>query len=100
VATDTVAGLQHLVGGDRTFEIEAYGFDDAEIERVRRLPGVSRLVSEEFGPRERLTLRVRPRGPDAGALASALAGHADLDIRERRTTMEDVYLDLVQEEAA
>jgi ABC-2 type transport system ATP-binding protein len=99
VAIDTVAGLQQLVGGDRTFEIEAYGFDDVEVGRVRALAGVSRVVSEEFGPRERLTLRVRPRGPTAETLASALPGHADLDIRERRTTMEDVYLDLVQEEA-
>src|SRR5579871_3856771 len=51
VARDTVAGLRSLVGGDRTLEVEGYGFDDAEAARLRGLPGVSKLLSEEFGPR-------------------------------------------------
>ncbi|HEV8050230.1 MAG TPA: ABC transporter ATP-binding protein, partial [Thermoplasmata archaeon] len=44
VARDTVVGLRKLVGGDRTIEVEAYGFDDGEVSRLRTLPGVSRIV--------------------------------------------------------
>jgi len=97
VARDTVAGLRRLVGGDRTLEIEGYGFDDAEIARVRALPGVSRVVSEEFGPRLRLTLRVRTTELTLDGVRSALVGHPELTVRERQTALEDIYLDLVEE---
>jgi ABC-2 type transport system ATP-binding protein len=101
VARDTVAGLRRLVGGDTTVEVEAYGFEDAEIERLRHLPGVGRILSEEFGPRLRLTLRSSSSELTAGAVRSALGtAHPDLMVRERRTVLEDVYLDLVEEEAA
>ncbi len=99
VARDTVAGLRRLVGGDRTIEVEAYGFEDEEIETVRRLPGVSRVVSEEFGPRLRLTLRIATSETTPDDVRAALASHAELTVRERPTQLEDVYLDLVEEEA-
>ncbi|MFI5417960.1 MAG: ABC transporter ATP-binding protein [Candidatus Lutacidiplasmatales archaeon] len=98
VATDTVANLRSLVGGDRTLEAEAYGFDDRELEALKRLPGVSKIVTEEFGPVSRLTLRLRTGEVDVERVRSVLPGHADLSVRERRTSMEDVYLDLVEEE--
>ncbi|MCI4345257.1 MAG: ABC transporter ATP-binding protein [Thermoplasmata archaeon] len=98
VASDTVAGLRHLVGGDRTFEIDGYGFEDAELARVKALPGVSRLVTEEFGPRLRITLRVRSPELELDRVAKALPGHPELEVRERRTALEDIYLDLVEEE--
>ncbi len=97
VAKDTVAGLRRLVGGDRTIELEGYGFDDAEITRVRALPGVSRVVPEEFGPRLRLTLRVRTTELTAPTVREALPGHPELTVRERQTALEDIYLDLVEE---
>ncbi|MGA8543283.1 MAG: ABC transporter ATP-binding protein [Thermoplasmata archaeon] len=99
VARDTVAGLRHLVGGDRTIEAEAYGFDDAEVETLRRLPGVSKLVSEEYGPRTRLTLRLSTLETTPDDLRTVLPAHSELTVRERRTSLEDVYLDLVEEEA-
>lgn len=99
VASDTIDGLRRLVGGDRTIEAEAYGFEDRELETLRTLPGVSKVVGEEFGPTMRLTLRLR--NPDLGvaAVEAALPGHPELSVRERRTSLEDVYLDLVEEEA-
>ncbi|MHB1434656.1 MAG: ABC transporter ATP-binding protein [Thermoplasmata archaeon] len=101
VARDTVAGLRRLVGGDTTVEVEAYGFEDSEIERLRRLPGVGRILSEEFGPRLRLTLRSSSSGLNAESVRTALGpAHPDLTVRERRTVLEDVYLDLVEEEPA
>jgi ABC-2 type transport system ATP-binding protein len=100
VARDTVAGLRKLVGGDRTIEVEAYGFDDGEIQRLRALPGVSHVVSEEYGPRLRLTMRVRTTELELATVGAMLANHPELALRERRTSLEDIYLDLVEEEAS
>jgi ABC-2 type transport system ATP-binding protein len=97
VARDTVAGLRKLVGGDRTIEVEAYGFDDGEISRLNHLPGVSRVMSEEFGPRLRLTMRVRTNELSLDAVRGQLVNHPELAVRERRTSLEDIYLDLVEE---
>ncbi len=99
IASDTVAGLRQLVGGDRTFEVEGYGFEDAEIEALKRLPGVSKILFEEFGPRLRLTLRVRTSELLAEDLRRLLLNHGELSVRERGTSLEDVYLDLVEEGA-
>jgi len=99
VARDTVAGLRQLVGGDRTLEAEAYGFEDREVETVRHMPGVSKVVSEEYGPRTRLTVRLRSLETTPEDVQTALPGHTELSVRERRTSLEDVYLDLVEEEA-
>jgi ABC-2 type transport system ATP-binding protein len=99
VARDTVAGLRQLVGGDRTIEVEAYGFEDRELHALKELPGVSKVVSEEFGPRTRLTMRIRTGDTSPGDVTDLLPGHPELAVRERRTALEDVYLDLVEEEA-
>ena len=99
VAQDTVAALRQLVGGDRTLEAEAYGFEDREVEALRRLPGVSKILSEEFGPVSRLTLRVRTEETQPAHIRALLPSHPELMVRERRTSLEDVYLDLVEEEA-
>jgi ABC-2 type transport system ATP-binding protein len=98
VARDTVAGLRRLVGGDRTLEAEAYGFDDREVEILRHLPGVSKVVSEEYGPRTRLTMRLSTLETTPEDVQRVLPGHSELSVRERRTSLEDVYLDLVEEE--
>ncbi|MGP8074532.1 MAG: ABC transporter ATP-binding protein [Thermoplasmata archaeon] len=100
VGRDTVDGLRALVGGDRTLEAEAYGFDDREVDALRSLPGVSKVVSEEYGPLMRLTMRVRTFEATLDDVRSRLPGHPELSVRERRTSLEDVYLDLVEEEAA
>ena len=99
VARDTVAALRQLVGGDRTLEAEAYGFEDREVEALRRLPGVSKILTEEFGPVSRLTLRVRTEETQPAHIRALLPSRPELMVRERRTSLEDVYLDLVEEEA-
>ena len=99
VAQDTVANLRQLVGGDRTLEAEDYGFDDREVESLRKLPGVSKILSEEFGPVSRLTLRLRTGEVTPDQVRAMLPSHPELSVRERRTSLEDVYLDLVEEEA-
>jgi len=97
VAQDTVAKLRHLVGGDRTLEVEAYGFDDREVESLHRLPGVSKILTEEFGPVSRVTLRLRTAEVGPHEVQAVLANHPEISVRERRTSLEDVYLDLVEE---
>ncbi|EQD45764.1 daunorubicin resistance ABC transporter ATPase subunit, partial [mine drainage metagenome] len=99
VANDTVDALRHRIGGDRTIEVEAYGFEDRELATLRTLPGVSTVATEEFGPRVRLTLRTRTLETTLARVAGAVPGHPELSVRERRTSLEDVYLDLVEEEA-
>jgi len=47
----------------------------------------------------RLTLRVRTYETTVDQVRATLPGHPELAIRERRTSLEDVYLDLVEEEA-
>jgi ABC-2 type transport system ATP-binding protein len=98
VARDTVDGLRTLVGGDRTLEVEDYGFEDDAVARLRALPGVSKVVDEEFGPMTRLTLRVRTSATTAQTIRATLPAHPEMTVRERRTSLEDVYLDLVDEE--
>jgi ABC-2 type transport system ATP-binding protein len=98
VARDTVDNLRALIGGDRTIEVEDYGFEDRELELLRGLPGVSKVVTEEFGPMLRLTLRIRTGETTLDAVRRSLPGHPELSVRERRTSLEDVYLDLVDEE--
>ena len=99
VARDTIAQLRQIVGGDRTIEAEAYGFEDREVVVLRGLPGVSKIVTEEYGPVSRLTLRIRTDETGPSEVRQALEGHPELTVRERRTSLEDVYLDLVEEEA-
>ncbi|HYA10915.1 MAG TPA: ABC transporter ATP-binding protein [Thermoplasmata archaeon] len=99
VARDTVDALRTLVGGDRTIELEAYGFEDREVDALRRLPGVSKILTEEFGPMTRLTLRIRTNETTVDHVRAALPDQRELSVRERRTSLEDVYLDLVDEEA-
>jgi ABC-2 type transport system ATP-binding protein len=100
VARDTVAGLRKLVGGDLTLEVEGYGFEDVELRKLKSLAGVSRIVTEEFGLMQRLTLRVPTGELPVEQVRQALGNRPELEVRERRTTLEDVYLDLVEEEAA
>jgi len=99
VGLDTVPGLRKLIGGDRTIEAEDYGFEDNEVAGLRALPGVSKVASEEFGPLTRLTLRVQNDRPSLEEVEGKLIDHGGLEVRERRTSLEDVYLDLVEEEA-
>jgi ABC-2 type transport system ATP-binding protein len=99
VANDTIAGLRSRVGGDRTLEVEAYGFEDREVDRLRGLPGISKVVGEDFGPLMRLTVRDRTGETTPDQIRDLLVGHPELSVRERRTSLEDVYLDLVEEEA-
>jgi len=99
VANDTMAGLRSRVGGDRTIEVEAYGLEDREVAPLRNLPGVSKVAGEEFGPLLRLTIRIRTDETTPEQVRDLLPGHPELMVRERRTSLEDVYLDLVEEEA-
>ncbi len=98
VARDTVDNLRALIGGDRTIEVEDYGFEDRELAVLRGLAGVSKIVTEEFGPMLRLTLRIRTGETTVDGVRRSLPGHPELAVRERRTSLEDVYLDLVDEE--
>ena len=84
VAQDTIANLRHMVGGDRTLEAEAYGFDDRELTTLKALPGVTKILSEEFGPVSRLTVRLRTSEVGPEDVRAVLPNHPELAVRERR----------------
>jgi ABC-2 type transport system ATP-binding protein len=98
-ALDSVPALRRLVGGDRTIEVDGHDIEDEDLARLRRLPGVSRLLTEEFGPLLRVTLRIRGSEPTLEEVRRSLPSDANVEARERRTSLEDIYLDLVEEEA-
>ena len=98
-ALDTVPALRRLVGGDRTIEVDGHDIEDEDLSRLRRLAGVSRVLTEEFGPLLRVTLRIRGAEPSLEEVRRALPAEANVEARERRTSLEDIYLDLVEEEA-
>jgi len=45
-------------------------------------------------------MRVRTNELTLDAVRGLLANHPELAVRERRTSLEDIYLDLVEEEAS
>jgi hypothetical protein len=45
-------------------------------------------------------LRTPSKGFSLGDLTRILPSHPELVVKERQTTLEDIYLDLVEEEAA
>ena len=47
----------------------------------------------------RLTMRFRTLEATLDDVRARIQGHPELSVRERRTSLEDVYLDLVEEEA-
>ena len=96
LVSDTVPMLRRLIGGESTVECDGYGFDSNELEAVRRILGVRRVSTDSVGPRQRLTLRVDGSVFDERGVRAILRSHPELEVRERRTTLEDVYLDVVE----
>src|SRR5438093_10111243 len=97
VAEGTPAELKDHVVDRTVVEVEVFGIDDAEVMRLRELPGVTSVSVEEREQTQLLTIQ-SPRGLE---LTQDLHGFFDGArigrIAAREPTLEDAYVALVTE---
>jgi ABC-2 type transport system ATP-binding protein len=97
VAEGTPDALKSGVSDGSVLEIEVYGIEDAVVERVRALDGVSAVGVEDRDQKQVLVVQTA-----AGReLAHAILGHLDGStvgrVSSREPTLEDAYVALVGE---
>jgi len=96
IALDTVAGLRELVGGGVTIEVECSSLTPAQQAHLRTASGTAKIITENIGQRTRLSFPAAS-SVSTSLLRESLGTSSDVQVIERRTTMEDVYLQLVAE---
>jgi len=97
VAEGTPAQLKDRVADSTVVEVEVFGVEEAEVARVRGLPGVSAVSVEEREQAQFLTIR-SPRGLELTQdLRNELDGARIGRIAAREPTLEDAYVALVTE---
>lgn len=78
-------------------ELEAYGADEAALERLRRLPGVRGVAAEDRGAAQAVTVQT-DRGADVhGQVLAALDGIRVGRVVTREPTLEDAYIAIVED---
>ncbi|MFG2148242.1 ATP-binding cassette domain-containing protein [Streptomyces sp. NPDC048696] len=78
-------------------ELEAYGADEAALERLRRLPGVRGVAAEERGAAQAVTVQT-DRGADVhGQVLASLDGIRVGRVVTREPTLEDAYIAIVED---
>jgi ABC-2 type transport system ATP-binding protein len=97
VAEGTPAALKAGVGEGTVVEVEVYGIEDAVVERVRGLDGVSNVGLETRDQKQVLVVQTLP----GRELVHAILGHLDRSevgrVSSREPTLEDAYVALVDE---
>ena len=98
VAEGTPRDLKEVVAHHTVIEIEAFGADEAAIDRVRSVPGVSSVSVEEREQAQLLLVR-SARGLElTQSLLGLLDGATIGRVAAREPTLEDAYVALVSEE--
>jgi ABC-2 type transport system ATP-binding protein len=97
VAEGTPAALKAGVGEGTVVEVEVYGIEDAVVERVRGLDGVSNVGLETRDQKQVLVVQTLP----GRELVHTILGHLDRSevgrVSSREPTLEDAYVALVDE---
>jgi ABC-2 type transport system ATP-binding protein len=97
VAQGTPQALKAGVGEGTVVEVEVYGIEDAVVERVRALDGVSNVGLEARDQKQVLVVQTLP----GRELVHAILGHLDGSevgrVSSREPTLEDAYVALVDE---
>jgi ABC-2 type transport system ATP-binding protein len=97
VAEGTPQALKAGVAEGTVVEVEVYGIEDAVVERVRALDGVSNVGLEERDQKQVLVVQTQP----GRELVHAILGHLDGSevgrVSSREPTLEDAYVALVDE---
>jgi ABC-2 type transport system ATP-binding protein len=97
VALDTPAGLKRSVKDISVIELQTYEATSAFVERLEKIPGVTRVVPDLDS--ERQLIKVQTATPaEVLPLVSAAAGDVTIiDKTIKEPTLEDAYLRLVEE---
>ena len=97
VALDTPAGLKRLAKDISVIELQTYEATPAFVERVQRIPGVTRVVPDLDS--ERQVIKVQTASP-VEVLPQIVAAAGDVTIIDKtikEPSLEDAYLRLVEE---
>ncbi len=95
VATGTPQALKARVADRHVVEIEVFGAEPALIERVRRVPGVDSVVSEDRDQAQLLVVQSSRGGELVDSLLRELDGTRIGRVVSREPTLEDAYVELV-----
>ena len=97
VASGSPTDLKSAIADRTVIEIEAYGADEAALERLRRVPAVTGVSVEERGQAQVLLVR----SAEGAGLTQTLVGELhDIEVGRvvaREPTLEDAYIALVTE---
>jgi ABC-2 type transport system ATP-binding protein len=97
VAEGTPEALKAGVAEGSVLEVEVYGIEEAVVERVRLLDGVSAVGVEDRDQKQVLVVQTSP----GRELTHAILGHLDGSmvgrVSSREPTLEDAYVALVGE---
>jgi ABC-2 type transport system ATP-binding protein len=97
VAEGTPAQLKDNIADSTVVEVEVFGIEDADVARLRTLPGVSSVSVEEREQAQLLIIQ-SPRGLElTQELPAFLDGARIGRIAAREPTLEDAYVALVTE---
>jgi ABC-2 type transport system ATP-binding protein len=99
VGQGTPAELKAGVAEGRVTEIEVFGVEEAAVERLRRVEGVTAVTVEERDQRQLLVVQSAGEREVAHALLTHLDGASVGRVASREPTLEDAYVALVTDAA-
>lgn len=97
IAEGTPQALKAGVSDATVVEIEVYGIEEAIVERVRALEGVSTVAVEARDQKQVLVVQTLPGREVAHAILAHLDGSMVGRVSSREPTLEDAYVALVGE---
>jgi len=95
VGTGTPSELKDSVADGRVTEIEVFGIDDAAVERLRRLDGVTSVTVEDREQAQLLVVQTTGERELTAPLLAHLDGFEVGRVASREPTLEDAYISLV-----
>jgi ABC-2 type transport system ATP-binding protein len=98
VGTGTPTDLKRGVAEGRVTEIEVFGIDDAAVERLRQIDGVTAVAVEELEQKQLLVVQTSGERELTPTLISSLDGVSIGRVASREPTLEDAYVALVTQE--
>ncbi|MEU4066595.1 ABC transporter ATP-binding protein [Streptomyces wedmorensis] len=97
-ALGTPDSLKSLVRERDVLEIEAYGVDEERLDRLRRVPGVRGVSTEDRGALQTVTVQTGRGASDLhGPVLAALDGIRIGRVTSREPSLEDAYIAIVEE---